>query len=65
MGVRAFSALIRAAGLPAYALGGVNAGAARRLAGSGAVGLAAIEGLTPLREERYSAGVACAGTTVT
>lgn len=46
IGVRAFARLARAAALPTYALGGVNAHTARRLAGSGAVGLAAIEGLT-------------------
>jgi len=36
---------IRAAGRPAYALGGINARTARRLLGSGAIGLAAVEGL--------------------
>jgi thiamine-phosphate pyrophosphorylase len=61
MGVRAFTALIRAAGLPAYALGGVSAGNTRRLQGSGAVGLAAIESLM----SGYSAGAATAGTTAT
>jgi len=45
LGPLAFAALVRRAGAPAYALGGVNALTARRLAGSGAVGLAAIEGL--------------------
>ncbi len=46
IGVRAFAALARAAATPAYALGGVNAHTARRLATSGAAGLAAIDGLT-------------------
>ncbi|MEO8927091.1 MAG: thiamine phosphate synthase [Caulobacteraceae bacterium] len=45
LGVLRFAALVRRAGLPAYALGGVNAKTARRLTGSGAAGLAAIEGL--------------------
>jgi thiamine-phosphate pyrophosphorylase len=45
MGVMRFARLIRAAGAPAYALGGVNAQTAGRLKGSGAVGLAAVEGL--------------------
>ena len=40
-----FAALVRRAGLPVYALGGVNAGTARRLLGSGAAGLAAVDGL--------------------
>jgi thiamine-phosphate pyrophosphorylase len=46
MGVRAFATLARAVSMPAYALGGVDAHTARRLAGSGAAGLAAIEALT-------------------
>ena len=45
LGVPRFTTLIRRAGAPAYALGGVNAKTVRRLKGSGAVGLAAIEGL--------------------
>jgi thiamine-phosphate pyrophosphorylase len=36
---------VRAAGRPAYALGGINDGTARRLRGAGLVGLAAVEGL--------------------
>jgi thiamine-phosphate pyrophosphorylase len=40
-----FAALARGAGLPVYALGGVNARTVRRLARSGAAGLAAVEGL--------------------
>ena len=46
LGVRRLATLIRKAGLPAYALGGVTARTARRLRLSGAVGIAAIEGLT-------------------
>jgi thiamine-phosphate pyrophosphorylase len=46
MGVRAFATLARAAKTPAYALGGGSAGTARRLAGSGAVGLAGVEALS-------------------
>jgi thiamine-phosphate pyrophosphorylase len=45
LGPLAFATLVRRAGAPVYALGGVNARTARRLAGSGAAGLAAIEGL--------------------
>ena len=44
-GVR-FAALVTGAGLPVYALGGVNAATARRLTRSGAAGLAAVEALT-------------------
>ncbi len=40
-----FAALVRAARLPVYALGGVNARTARRLAGTRAAGLAAVEAL--------------------
>ncbi len=45
IGVRAFAGLARAAALPTYALGGVDARTARRLAGCGSVGFAAIGGL--------------------
>ena len=45
LGVLAFARLVRRARAPVYALGGVNAGSARRLIASGAHGLAAIEGL--------------------
>ncbi|HEY5071668.1 MAG TPA: thiamine phosphate synthase [Caulobacteraceae bacterium] len=45
MGKLRFVALIGKAGLPVYALGGVNARTARALAGSGASGLAAVDGL--------------------
>lgn len=38
------AALVRQAGLPVYALGGVNDGTARRLLDAGVVGLAGIEG---------------------
>jgi thiamine-phosphate pyrophosphorylase len=39
------AALVRAAGRPAYALGGVNEKTARRLLDAGLVGLAAVDGL--------------------
>jgi thiamine-phosphate pyrophosphorylase len=42
MGVVRFAALARRAGLPVYALGGINAKTARRLLSSGAAGVAAI-----------------------
>jgi len=45
LGLGAFSALARAARLPVYALGGIKAAAAPALIGSGAYGLAAIEGV--------------------
>lgn len=41
------AALVRAAGRPVYALGGVNNETARRLKDAGLVGLAAVEGLAP------------------
>lgn len=44
-----FARLVRAAGGPVYALGGVNTKNARRLLASGAVGLAAVDGLSPGR----------------
>jgi thiamine-phosphate pyrophosphorylase len=40
-----FASLVRRAGLPVYALGGVKTDNARRLLGSGAVGLAMVGGL--------------------
>lgn len=40
-----FALMVRSALLPVYALGGIHAGNARRLLGSGAVGVAALEGL--------------------
>ena len=46
LGVRRLATLIREAGLPAYALGGVTTRTARRVSLTGAGGLAAIEGLT-------------------
>ena len=55
-GVRVFAGLARAASTPAYALGGVNSSTARRLAGSGAVGFAAIEALTGGRLEQDDIG---------
>ncbi len=44
LGPLRFALLARNAPLPVYALGGIHAGNARRLAHSGAVGIAAIEG---------------------
>jgi thiamine-phosphate pyrophosphorylase len=45
IGALRFTALVRGAGLPVYALGGVGVRTVRRLARSGAAGLAAVEGL--------------------
>jgi thiamine-phosphate pyrophosphorylase len=45
IGARALARLVRMAGAPAYALGGVNARTARALGSTGAAGLAAIEAL--------------------
>ena len=47
LGLPQFSAIARAAALPVYALGGVNAETAPGLIGSGAAGIAAVEGLLP------------------
>jgi thiamine-phosphate pyrophosphorylase len=41
------AALVRAAGRPTYALGGINNKTARRLIDAGLIGLAAVEGLSP------------------
>lgn len=49
LGPLRLAALVRASGRAAYALGGVNHSTARRLLGSGVVGLAAVEGLTDPR----------------
>ncbi len=46
LGIWRFAALVARAALPVYALGGINRHTARRLAGSGAVGIAAIGGLS-------------------
>lgn len=46
MGPAAFAALVAAAPLPVYALGGVNMRTAPDLVGSGAQGFAMVEGLT-------------------
>jgi len=46
LGTVRFAALVRRAGLPVYALGGVDARTAPRLLGSGAAGLAAIGAFT-------------------
>lgn len=45
LGAVRLAALVRAAGRPAYALGGVNMKTARRLRDAGLIGLAAVEGL--------------------
>lgn len=45
LGPLRLAALVRAAGRPAYALGGVNDRTARRLRDAGLIGLAAVEGL--------------------
>ncbi len=45
LGLVRFVALANGAGTPVYALGGMNAATARRLMGSGAIGIAAVEGL--------------------
>lgn len=45
LGVRRFTAIARASGLPTYALGGVDAQNVHRLRGSKACGIAAIGGL--------------------
>ncbi len=47
LGPLRFAALVSSARLPVYALGGVRGRTARRLAGSGAAGLAAVEALLP------------------
>lgn len=49
LGPAAFAALVRAARLPVYALGGVTADTAPRLLGSGAAGIAAVEGIVRAR----------------
>lgn len=45
LGIVRFAALVRGAGLPVYALGGVDARTVMRLKGSGAAGVAAVEGV--------------------
>ena len=47
LGAVRFAALARRAPLPVYALGGIDAGRARRLIGSGAAGIAALGALAP------------------
>ena len=47
LGPARFAALVGRSPLPVYALGGVDVGGARRIARSGAVGIAAIGALTP------------------
>ena len=46
MGPLRFAALTRRAGLPVYALGGIDAATARRLTSAGAAGIAAVSGLS-------------------
>ncbi len=46
LGARRFAVLVRVAGVPVYGLGGVNAATSRQLVTSGAVGLAAVDGLS-------------------
>ncbi|QUD90841.1 thiamine phosphate synthase [Phenylobacterium montanum] len=46
LGVLRFQALARGAGVPVVALGGINSRTARRLKGTCAAGLAAVEGVT-------------------
>ncbi len=48
LGVVRFAALVRDAGLPVYALGGIDGKTARRLIGSGAAGLAAVDAFSSL-----------------
>ena len=45
LGVRRFTGIVRAGGLPAYALGGIDRSTVPALAGSAAAGLAAVAGL--------------------
>jgi thiamine-phosphate pyrophosphorylase len=52
LGVRRFAAMVREAGVPCYALGGVNASTVGALSKSGAAGIAAIGALTPMVEAR-------------
>jgi thiamine-phosphate pyrophosphorylase len=47
LGPLRFARLVRGAAIPVYALGGIDATTARRLAGSGAIGVAAISGFVP------------------
>ena len=47
LGASRFAALVRLSPLPVYALGGIDVGGARRIAESGAVGIAAIGALRP------------------
>jgi thiamine-phosphate pyrophosphorylase len=46
LGALRFARLVRGAGLPVYALGGINPATARRLTGTGACGIAAMEALS-------------------
>ena len=51
LGALRFSAWIHSSSIPVYGLGGITDRNARRLRGSGAVGIAAIDGLTVRRRE--------------
>ena len=46
MGALRFAALVRRAGLPVYALGGIDAATARRLTSTAAAGVASVSGLS-------------------
>jgi thiamine-phosphate pyrophosphorylase len=48
LGPLRFARMARGARLPVYALGGVTARTARRLAGTGASGVAAVEAMTEI-----------------
>jgi thiamine-phosphate pyrophosphorylase len=50
LGPMKFAELVRAAGVPVYGLGGVNAVSARRLLLSGAKGIAAVEAFNAMRD---------------
>ncbi|MFN4283651.1 MAG: thiamine phosphate synthase [Alphaproteobacteria bacterium] len=51
LGALRFAAMVQSGGLPVYGLGGINDRNARRLRGSGAAGVAAIDGLSRRRIE--------------
>ena len=56
LGMLRFAALTQRSPLPVYALGGITDRTARRLRGSGAIGIAAIGGLTLRRPTAIGAG---------
>jgi thiamine-phosphate pyrophosphorylase len=49
LGALRFARLVHSTGLPVYALGGITSSTARRLKGSGAIGIAAIGAFAPPR----------------